>query len=485
MVKGGINKEVFFNFLRCNKLALYIEKFAHLKNEQPTTSCIDENEFQFKEVAYKLIYDSEKEVCTKILRNKIIKINDGETVSADVILKRAENAALKFKKETILIEIVNSSNLLDGPELAWLAYKIFLIKKANYPIDKIWVIKVDRKYEKNGTLTDGFLFIRDVTLKIQQFLPNIPPLLARIKNILGQGSLIDKQKGIFCLEPNPCPFRNNCWKDMPCEKETAFEIEDMQPNTKFHLFWDETFTFESIPRKRLDKRQWIQVKHGMRNVPLIKKDKINEWTTYLNAPAGIWYLDIMACHPVEPFCDMARAYASTPFQFNVKYQFPDSTNFTDSNFVGIDTRPSEMPLLFFKNLTSLLNLNRNAKIVVFNLRKIENILNNLAKWHPELYSQIKDIKSRLVDLMEVFYECWYYLPCFKGAYHLRKIAPFMIKGLDFTNSPIHDNSTAKNIFLKSVYKQAILSDKDKMHLKEYSGQNSLAMMEIVNFLRQL
>lgn len=485
MVRGGVNKDVFLSFLRCTKLAQYTEKFPHLNNEEIIRTFIEVNEIKFKDLAYQLICNAEKLSTSKIFRNKIFKTPAGEEVSADVILKRIHNAELNTKKETILIEIVSSTNLKDGPEFMWLAYKLYLIKKSNYDIDKIYLIKVDSKYEKGKTNPSDFIYVKDVTNKINQFLPNIPPLLKRIKNVLLQNSLMEKQKGIYCLEPNPCFFKTNCWQDMPSENETVFEIEKMPSVTKFQLFWDELFSFQEIPRKRLDKRQWIQVKHGMRNVPLIQEDKIKEWLMNSNSISGTWFLDIGTCYPVEPLCINGRPFSSTPFQFSLIFQFNGGTNYTEYDFIGLNLDSSELVYHFIKNLNTIISKVPEAKIIVYNLNKVVTIMNNLVIMEPELKGDIMSIKNRMVDLMQVFYECWYYLPVFKGSFKLSKIAPLMIRDQFFIEPQIRDGKIAGNIFLNSLYNKDSLSEKEVINLKEYSRYNSMSMIEITKILRQI
>lgn len=485
MVKGGITKEVFFSFIRCNKLAQYNHKFTYLSDEKTDTNFQNANEIQFKNFATKLICGSEKDTCSKIYINKEFKTRDGETVSADIILKRKANEALKFKKETILIEIVNSSNQLDGMEFTWLAYKRFLISKTDYQIDKIYVIKVDKAYQKNAEINENFLFVKDVTFKIQQYIPNIPPIINRIKKNLAENALMDKQKGTFCLEPNPCPFRKHCWNDQHLESETAFEIEDMPAISKFRLYWDETFLFENIPRKRLNKRQLIQVKYGIQNLPAIDKSKIAEWISKLNLNEGAWYLHVNSIYPVVPFSDSATPYSNTPFQFSLKYQFPGGTNFTAYDFIASDTEPSQLSLSFITNLLRIINFNQQAKIIIYDARKIEKCFNNLAKWHPEYASGIKEIKARFVDLMEVFYECWYYLPSFKGKYSIQKIVPIMLKDKEYAILCDQNSKNIGNIFLDSIYSSSNISLNNKMLLHDFSDKNSTALMELVTLLTRV
>jgi len=476
MVKGGINKETFLSFLRCNKLALFIDKFNHLKDVEANTAVsMNVNEILFKDLAYELICASEKGYSDKILRNKRFKTKDGEEIQTDIILKRPEG--------NILVEVVCSGDTRDGSELIWLAYKYYLLKKTNYKFLTVYLVKVDKGFKKNGALSEGILYVKDVKTKLNQFLPNIPGIIQRIKNYTAQNSLPDKQKGTFCLEPFPCPFKKFCWSDMPNEANTAFEIEGMPAITKFNLFWDETFTFEEIPRKRLDKRQWIQVKQGIRDLPYKKTDKLTEWINQLQINQGIWFLDIGCSYPVLPLNENSSPFALTPFQFSLKYEFPGGTNVTPYDYIAAESEMKDLTRNFISNLTSKLSGNTLAPIVVYDARRIKKCLSNISEWHTEYTTAITELEKRIVDLKEVFTECWYYHPKFKGSRKLEIIAPIIISEISYKNLDIKNRADLSNIFLKSLSSSSKLSAKEKNDLVEFCNTNSNALMCIVKFLR--
>jgi|GEM_PF-5786301 hypothetical protein len=474
MGKGSITKDIFLSFLRCNKLALY--KSLDLEEKNFRHISLEENEALFKELAYKLACKSENGVSKKIIRNKQFLINEDEHISADVILKHP--------KENILLEIVCSPNLIDGAELNWLAYKLYLIRKTNYKIHKIWIVKVDKKYEKKGELSDDILFIKDVTTKINRYLHTIPSLIEKINLYLRQRELPEKQKGPFCLEPNPCPFKKLCWEDMP-GKNSVFEIDGLLARKKFNLFWKEISSFEEIPKNALNKRQKIQVKYGIRNVPYQKTDELNSWLNNINKQGRVWFLSIELAYPVLPMHENAKPFTSVPFQFSLKYQKSGSVNYTPYDFLNIVPSEPDSTLVFLLNLIEKLSLDVEAPIIIYGSKRIKKCLTNLATWYPGYSRVINNILSRLIDLQEVFEECWYYHPKFKGSTELSRIAPIMIPEIPYGHQFIKSRTHAGNEFIRYLNKPSGISKETQRHLSEYSNLNSHSLMEIVKFIRQI
>jgi hypothetical protein len=324
--------------------------------------------------------------------------------------------------------------------------------------------------------------VKDVTTKIKHLLPNIPGLLVKIKRQLIQNNLPEKQKGLFCLEPNPCPFKNYCWSDMPNEN-SVFEIEGLPSWTKFNLFWKGITSFVEIPPKKLDKRQMIQVKYGLRDVPFQKTEKLLNWLNQIEGK-NVWFLNMNMAYPVLPLIEGSKPFTAIPFQFSLHYLFLEGTNYTHYPFIGAKPTSDEFILSFTKNLVDDLNRDKEAPIIVYNLNKVKKAFEKMAFWNKEYKDHIENIILRLVDLREVFIECWYYHPKFKGSYDLQLISSIIVPEIPFERLSIRSNTHAGNIFLKCLNNSSPFGQQERTNLQEYCRLNSYALMEITKFLRK-
>ena len=482
MVKGGIDKNIFYSFLRCNKLALFEHKFKNFKEDALDYASLEENRIMFKELAYQITCKAENGFSKRVIKDKQFTTREGEIVTAHIILNRLANIKLNLPKENILIETVCTANFKDTTELNWLAYKLYLIKKTNYQIDKIWVVKVDGKYVRKGEITEDILFVEDVTTKINRYLPTIPSLIVKIRKYLQNWELPEKRKDVYCLEPSPCPFKKHCWSDMPAE-HSVFGIEGLLSKTKFNLYWKDIYKLEEIPARYLNKHQSIQVKSELRGVPKHKPEKISNWLNEIDKEDNACFLSLDAAHPVMPLCDEAKPFESVPFIFSAIYQGQGDINYTPYQFISTNPSAPDSTLVLLSNLIQTLNIDPKATIVVYGLDKTKKCLNNLAKWFPAYKNSIDSLISRLVCMQEIFKECWYYHPQFKGSVELCKIAPIIIPDISYDCMSIKGKAHAANEFIMALNKKSTIKSETQKNLAEFCRLNAFAMMRIVRFLR--
>jgi predicted RecB family nuclease len=111
-------------------------------------------------------------------------------------------------------------------------------------------------------------------------------------------------------------------------------------------------------------------------------------------------------------------------------------------------------------------------------------LSDLASWLPEFSGPITRIQRRLLDLLPIVRDHVYH-PAFGGSYSLKSVLPALVPEMTCEAMDVADGQAAGLAWesLISGCSEAEYQRKRKA-LLEYCGQDTLAMVKILETLRQ-
>jgi hypothetical protein len=111
-------------------------------------------------------------------------------------------------------------------------------------------------------------------------------------------------------------------------------------------------------------------------------------------------------------------------------------------------------------------------------------LSELAAWLPELAGRVKRIQRRLWDLLPVIRNCVYH-PRFAGSYSLKAVLPALIPKMSYKGMVVADGQDA-GLAWESLIRgglDQVERDKIKKALLDYCGQDTLALVRLLETLR--
>jgi predicted RecB family nuclease len=111
-------------------------------------------------------------------------------------------------------------------------------------------------------------------------------------------------------------------------------------------------------------------------------------------------------------------------------------------------------------------------------------LAELAAWLPEFAEPIKAIQSRLFDLLPIVRDHVYH-PAFAGSYSLKSVLPALVPAMSYDGMDVANGQDA-GLAWESLIRGGsdhVERDKIKNALLEYCGQDTRAMVGLVNALR--
>jgi hypothetical protein len=230
---------------------------------------------------------------------------------------------------------------------------------------------------------------------------------------------------------------------------------------------------------KLNEKQLIQKTCIECNKPHVKSDEIAIFLKGLKYPH--YYLDFETFATAIPMFDGTRPYQNIPFQFSLHTIGSEKSEPEHRHFLyqgNCDPRPE-----FINTLRSALG--GGGTVIVYNQSFEEGVLEKLAESYPEYAGWIDEVVSRMADLIIPFRNFSYYHPDQCGSASLKHVLP-SLTGISYTGLNIAEGQTASLKFMEAAFGGIAPEDRSKIFadLLEYCGQDTYAMVRIVEELRQ-
>src|SRR5204862_5237995 len=128
-------------------------------------------------------------------------------------------------------------------------------------------------------------------------------------------------------------------------------------------------------------------------------------------------------------------------------------------------------------------LGKSGSIVVYNEQFESQRLWELAGWLPEYNQCIRDIQSRLWDLLPVIRNHVYH-PAFGGSFSLKAVLPALVPEMTYEGMEV-PNGQAAGLAWESMLSKGVTDSERQAKreaLLEYCGQDTLALVKVLKVL---
>jgi hypothetical protein len=378
------------------------------------------------------------------------------------------------------IEVKSTSKLKDT-HYDDVAIQKFVLEGCGLKLSESCLMHLNREYVYNGRKYDlGKLYvINDLTKDVRDFTKKIPSLLAKQKRILRLPEPPDVQPGDYCKDPYECEYYGLCNAEVPehwvgrLPRISKAKIKDLS-DQGIELIHDIP---EDFGLTDLQNRVCLCVKNGD---PYIGK-KIQQEFKKLKYP--LYFMDFETYDPAIPRYAGMRPFDPIPFQWSVHVQRKPGGELEHYEFLAEDAAdPREA---FIKGLLRVLeDGNVKGHIVVYFASFETRRLNDLAAWLPIYAPRIEKVKSRLWDLHPVIKD-YVYHPEFYGSFSLKAVLPALVPHMTYEGMDVADGIAAGLAYEKMIKDE--LTKQGLKNLREallqYCGQDTLAMVELIQKLR--
>jgi hypothetical protein len=382
-----------------------------------------------------------------------------------------------------LIEIKSSTTAKLEHQLD-LAFQVVVLEGCGYTVRNISVVHVNNSYERQGEIDVRMLtatsdVTADVKLKLEQTRRDIKAAV---------------QVAQEATMPNPSPSRCRLssiseWlgiykglDGIAIEEGSIYELARIDPSLVGSLEDAGITKLSSIPleiiKNDAQKRQLEAVRAG---VPLVNKDKIKGFLDGLEYP--LYFFDYETMASVVPYFDGMRPYAQYPFQYSLHVITHPSAEVRHMGYLhSNNSNPAEE---LSKTLRE--QIGDHGSVLTWYMAFEKSCNTTLGQMLPEFAEFYASLNKRVVDLMVPFSKGWYVDAGFGGSASIKRVLPVLVPELSYKVLGIQEGGAAQRLWMESVLDGARVDEKAKIlsDLVEYCALDTLAMVEIYNFLADL
>ena len=376
---------------------------------------------------------------------------------------------------------VKGSTAAKDEHLRDVAVQRYVLEGAGLRIRKTLLMHIDGAFVKNGPLDAKKFFTRqDITGETSALLPETGRDLEKFMETLAAPAAPETGIGQHCSTPYNCEFRAHCWKGVP--EHSIYAIPRLSWEKKNTLKAMGILLFKNVPDSfDLSAGQKLALKVEKSGEVLLNKRKIKKFIKKIKYP--LYHIDFETIMPGLPLYDGARPYQQVPFQVSLHVQSGPGAEPVHFEYLGdgkTDPRPGLISFMLEKIGPEGTLLAYNAS---FEAKRIEE----LARDFPESGGALSALIGRFEDLMQPFLERAYVHPQCHGRFSLKKILPALVPGMTYEGLAVANGGDAQLAYYTILSGSLSPAGTEQLRkdLKVYCGQDTLAMVKILEHLCQI
>jgi hypothetical protein len=359
------------------------------------------------------------------------------------------------------------------------AVQMHVLQRAGLPITRVEVMHLNREC-RHPDLSN--LFTRsDVTEKVEDFLPRVPPEVRAQLVMLSRSRPPAIEPGAHCSAPYECAFMSRCWPEAP---EHAIATLNHLSAAKQEALIEEGYeTIFDLPDDVELNPTADRQRRAVQKNEIVVEDGLREVLDALESP--IAHLDFETINPAIPAWSGCRPYDAVPVQFSVHFE-PRRAGAPSrhSEWLAEGSGDPRRPLAH-----ALVDALRGARtIIVYHAPFEIGRLRELQVAVPELAVELEAIIERVVDLLPIV-RAYVYHPAFGGSFSLKKVAPALISGLRYEDMEIAEGGEASRALEALLLRPETFTPPERARIREallaYCKHDTLATMGVLQRLREL
>ena len=367
------------------------------------------------------------------------------------------------------------------------AYQYIVLTNAGYKISSVNLVLLNADYtlpaSKEIVLSDLFTTV-DVTEHLTEpYLLDTKARIAAAKSVVDSKTEYTTALGPQCKKPYDCPFIDYCLRQRGISYPSVFNLYRAQWRKKLDYLNKNIITFEDVRDnvKLTSETQKMQVECTLKNETHINPAGIREFISTLTYP--LYFLDFETVQPAVPEYVGTKPYQQIPFQYSLHIKDSENGALRHEEFLG---NPDEDPR---RALAEQLceQIPDDVCVVAYNKQFECGRIKELAEMYPDLAPHLLAIEQNIVDLMDPFMHCCYYVPEMKDSFSIKSVLPALFPGneeLNYhnLNESVQNGAMAMNAFpaMKSMNE----SQRTVMRkaLLDYCCLDTLAMVRVLEEL---
>ena len=398
--------------------------------------------------------------------------HNGVLVRVDVLHRRKD-------KRWRLIEVKSTTDVKDH-HLEDVAIQHRVVTRSGVDVAASCLAHVNREYVYGGGTIDAsrFFKIRNLTRQVEKLQRELTVQLRSEFRVLAMSEAPNIPAGRHCSSPFTCEFFDHC--NPPIPEDHILRLPRIHASTVAKLVALGIQSIHDIPE---DYPLTGRLRRACASVQIGEpwySPEIKEELSKLKYP--LYFADFETVNPALPRFAGMRPYDQIPFQWSVHVQREPGT--VPEHFEFLATDKSDPRRAFISALCDALG--DRGSIVVYHQQFESQRLLDLASWLPEFAGRIEKIQSRLWDLLPIIRD-HVYDPAFGGSFSLKSVLPALVPEMSYAGLEVADGQAAGLAWESLVRGELDGGEREKIRkaLLDYCGQDTLAMVRLVESLRQI
>jgi len=367
-----------------------------------------------------------------------------------------------------------------------IAFQKYVAQLCGLRINKCHLVAINNKYVKSGEIDAKKLFnIEDITETIDPFFEEVEKNLTTAKEVVDSKEEPNIDLNESCSSPYPCSFYSHCSKHLP--ENNIFNVYKMGGVEKFLNYRNGIVSFEDIRKNEIEltDMQRRQVDTVLDNLnPHVDRDGIAGFLSQLKFP--IYFLDFETYSSTIPKYDGEKPFQQITFQYSLHILKKEGGKLKHKEFLAKENKRE------WKKLAERLSKDIKSdggSIVAYSKNSEIRSIKDMAKAFPHLREKLYEMADRVVDLLDVFQNGYYYNKEMEGKFSIKSVLPAL-----FPNHPELDYRKNEDIKggMAASLAYATLEKRDKKERKrirknllKYCHLDTLAMVEIYKELLKI
>lgn len=375
-------------------------------------------------------------------------------------------------------------NTKDHDHIDDLAFQDSVLRRANIPIGKYFLVHLNKDYVRQGEIdVQQLLLVEEQTEKVKDRLKETEERMAIVKEyLLRDTEPVGECSCVYEGRSNHCTTFQYSNPEVP-----EYSVHDISRigNSKKKLkslIDRKIYDLAMIPEDMdLSDIQWNQVRAHQQGKVAVDLPSIGEILNQLSFP--LYFLDYETFAPAIPIFDGYKPYQRIPFQLSlhiletltdtlqhVEYLHPDRTDPTQA-----------VAQLLQQHIKS------GGTVITWNKSFEAGVNGEMGQRLPAFHEFMQSVNSRLFDLREIFQKQHYVHPKFYGSTSIKKVLPALLPDLKYEALGIQEGGQASDAWWKMVSPETAPEDSKIIasDLKEYCGFDTYAMYIVWKELSQL
>ena len=476
----SISKTSFLKFEQCHKAFFLYKNHPYLRDKLSV-----DKQLTFKR-GHDVGYFAQQLFPGGIDVSKEVK---GSTAGAELTKTLIENkteviyeATFIFKGVLIMVDIltfadgtytayeVKSSMKISETYLKDAYLQYYVLKNSLSAFEDLFLVTLNPDYILENEVEPKKLFRkRSVKLKAEENFAYFDHQIKVAHHLLDENTIPNIPIGKHCFRPYQCDYFGTCWKGT-IHENSIFNLPFIDKTLLFEWYNSGIKNIQEVSDDMVEKAVALKIKNAfISNQTIIDQQKITQFLSRLKQPMAAMDMEIWSS--AIPQLQGTKPFEQVPFLVCF-YDGTQSTHFFAAHV-------NDERKLFAQELVRLSE--NYASIVVYDRTMELGVIDNLIKRFPELEEALQLLKSKLIDVFDIFLDLAYYDPAFKSNFSLKIVSSILLK--DVAYPKINSGLEAMNYF--EQYRLAETpEDKEtlKKELVDYCDTDSSATLKLVDFL---